>query len=509
MSNIKETAKPDPILFPGEITPPDISEQEVVPQLYQVPLDALAKYGVIGIDLTIQKAAPTIFWDTATAGDTDWWMGDRTDGGGTSNDPLEIGTGLVAGTNSLWRLDKNGVNYLISSNPILYWQVSDNNANFHRIEGIVDGATYVKMDWLVRSQTYAATWHLFGYRANTGSNTTRDVLAVVGDGNIDVVFGSASKIFDQSGTGVVNFTTTIYIGPTRLVNFVRSDRATVRTALAFDGTNDIQVGSNASGATMSLFSGAATATIALAANTVTLSDTTNIVLNATTGTKIGTATSQKLGFFNAAPVVQQGATTDLGTVLSNLGLRAAGTAYPITTSGAISFTGGLSVIEGTSASNAKVGGSIFDHFADAGNSTTTETDLYSDTLPANAFGTNGDKIYGTYGGIFVSSATATRQIKIYFAGTVILDTGTLSISTSSSWSIAVFLIKVSATVVRYTVDLQTAGASTSVYNATGELTGLTLSGTNIVKITGQAAGVGAATNDIVAKLSNLIWMPAS
>lgn len=76
---------------------------------------------------------------------------------------------------------------------------------------------------------------------------------------------------------------------------------------------------------------------------LTLADARNIVVNATTGTKIGTATTQKLGFFNATPVVQQGATTDLGTTLSNLGLRAAGTAYPITTSGAVSMSGTVSL----------------------------------------------------------------------------------------------------------------------------------------------------------------------
>jgi hypothetical protein len=77
--------------------------------------------------------------------------------------------------------------------------------------------------------------------------------------------------------------------------------------------------------------------------TLTLGDANNIAVNTTTGTKIGTATSQKLGFYNAIPIVQPLATTDLGTVLSNLGLRAVGTAYPITTSGAINFTGGLTV----------------------------------------------------------------------------------------------------------------------------------------------------------------------
>ena len=46
----------------------------------------------------------------------------------------------------------------------------------------------------------------------------------------------------------------------------------------------------------------------------------NIIIGTTTGTKIGTATNQKLGFFNATPVVQPSATpanaTDLATALT-------------------------------------------------------------------------------------------------------------------------------------------------------------------------------------------------
>jgi hypothetical protein len=77
---------------------------------------------------------------------------------------------------------------------------------------------------------------------------------------------------------------------------------------------------------------------------VTISDATDVVLSATTGTKIGTATTQKLGFFNATPVVQQSANIDLGLVLSNLGLRAASTTYPIATSGAVRFTGNFGLV---------------------------------------------------------------------------------------------------------------------------------------------------------------------
>lgn len=69
---------------------------------------------------------------------------------------------------------------------------------------------------------------------------------------------------------------------------------------------------------------------------VTLS-TKNLITDTTTGTKIGTATTQKLGFFNATPIVQVANTTEIGVALSNLGLRASGTAYPITTSGAVTL----------------------------------------------------------------------------------------------------------------------------------------------------------------------------
>ncbi len=173
------------------------------------------------------------------------------------------------------------------------------------------------------------------------------------------------------------------------------------------------------------------------------------------------------------------------------------------------FGGVVSLKVGTSSSNGKAGGCIFNHYTDSGNSTTAETDLYTNSLVANTFGTNGDKVTAEYGGTFVSSATATRQMKIYFAGTVILDTGALSISASASWGINVLIIRVSSTVVRYSVSLQTAGASLAVYNAVGELTGLTLSGANVLKVTGQAAGVGAATNDIVAKLGMVSWLSAA
>lgn len=82
------------------------------------------------------------------------------------------------------------------------------------------------------------------------------------------------------------------------------------------------------------FSGALAGATTLSGD-LTLSDV-NIVLGTTTGTKIGTATSQKLGFFNATPIVQPANSVDYVTMLVNLGLRASGGTASATFPGALS-----------------------------------------------------------------------------------------------------------------------------------------------------------------------------
>jgi hypothetical protein len=153
--------------------------------------------------------------------------------------------------------------------------------------------------------------------------------------------------------------------------------------------------------------------------------------------------------------------------------------------------------------------SLFDHFANVGNVGTGEDDLISDTIVAGQLANNGEKLEAQYAGSFVSSATATRQIRAYFGGTLIFDTGALTLSLSSAWDIYLTVIRVSASVVRCSVSLTTQGAALSAYTACTEVTGLTLSNTQVLKVTGEAAGVGAATNDIVAKMSFVEWLAAA
>ena len=124
----------------------------------------------------------------------------------------------------------------------------------------------------------------------------------------------------------------------------------------------------------------------------TFSDGVDIVLGTSTGTKIGTATNQKLGFFNAPPVVQQTVTTDLLDSLQNLGLIASGagnTPLNLTsgalTAGAISgttgaFTSTLDVDStATLAALTLEGDSAFSDGVDIAVGTTAGTKIGTDT----------------------------------------------------------------------------------------------------------------------------------
>lgn len=71
----------------------------------------------------------------------------------------------------------------------------------------------------------------------------------------------------------------------------------------------------------------------------TITDGVNYTLGTSAGTRFGTATNQRLGFYNASPVIQQASTVDLGLMLSNIGLRASGSNYPVSTSGAVTLSG--------------------------------------------------------------------------------------------------------------------------------------------------------------------------
>lgn len=156
-----------------------------------------------------------------------------------------------------------------------------------------------------------------------------------------------------------------------------------------------------------------------------------------------------------------------------------------------------------------IGRVLFNYFADVGNIGTGEDDLYSSTTAAGTLNADGAKVLSEYAGIFVSSATATRQLRAYFGGTLIYDSTAITTTAAAEWGLNVLIERESSTVVRCTAKavIWPADATVPAIKYT-RITGLTLSGTNVLKITGESAGVGAADNDIVAKLGYVEFKPA-
>jgi hypothetical protein len=80
-------------------------------------------------------------------------------------------------------------------------------------------------------------------------------------------------------------------------------------------------------------------------NDLTLSDARNLILGTGTGTKIGTATTQKIGFFNATPIVQPSG--NIVTALQNLGLVASPSLFSgLTTNRIIKATSATTIGDG-------------------------------------------------------------------------------------------------------------------------------------------------------------------
>jgi len=139
-------------------------------------------------------------------------------------------------------------------------------------------------------------------------------------------------------------------------------------------------------------------------------------------------------------------------------------------------------------------GALFDNYTTVGNVGATETDLATYTIPANRLANNGEKIVAEYYG---KKAATDGNLKIYFAGVVLFTTST----DVADWYIKVKIIRVSPTVIRYSIippyNLQ--------FAVVGELTGLILSNTNVLKVT----GTHATANNITYTMGTGEWKPAA
>lgn len=239
------------------------------------------------------------------------------------------------------------------------------------------------------------------------------------------------------------------------------------------------------------------------AGSLTIADTATIDLTLTLG--------QLTADVKATSISNSQIAAAAGIALNKLAATTASKALVSDASGFVSASSvtptELALLAGATTKPSK---ELFQHFADVANGTTVETDLYSDTIATAQLANNGEKLIAQYGGTFVGDATSTQQLKAYFGGTQVFDSGALGIGVSATyWNLSITIIRESASIVRVTASLTTSFASFSSYATYTKVTGLTLANTQVCKITGTAAGVTGASNQIIASEGMIQWRAAA
>jgi hypothetical protein len=177
-----------------------------------------------------------------------------------------------------------------------------------------------------------------------------------------------------------------------------------------------------------------------------------------------------------------------GTVIENSGVL-------------ISDTNVVTLPAGTGSETANVGGSIAYSVTSTGNSGTSETTLWSYTVPANTLAVDGDAIvFDAYG--LGDSGSDTKTLRAYWAGVQIAAiTGTSSPSgTFPDWHLRLTVTRSGATSQTVTLEVNPGQAlSASVVVTTGTAT---LANANDVRFSGQ----GGSSNQLTFKAGRGVFL---
>jgi len=157
---------------------------------------------------------------------------------------------------------------------------------------------------------------------------------------------------------------------------------------------------------------------------------------------------------------------------------------------------------------------IVSSFATITSSGTSETDLLRSGISAGLLSGNGDRLDFKYGLTLVYAAAESGTVRIYFDATgaslLFNTTGLSGSSTDTDLVITGQIIRVSATEVRWNLsmifDSVTWTQTPYKFTGAGSVTGLTLSASTELKITGQQSG--AATDRVQLKTATIDYVKA-
>lgn len=140
----------------------------------------------------------------------------------------------------------------------------------------------------------------------------------------------------------------------------------------------------------------------------------------------------------------------------------------------------------------------------------SEADIYTTTLGATVMATNENRLRAEYEGNFVTIGTEAVQLKAYFAGSLLWDSGAVTLpSGTMSWKVVVDIVRYSTTTIRATTTLITSSNQSFNYCSYIQVTGLgtALLGSNIIKLTGTSTGTGSSVGDIVGRMGDIVFTP--
>jgi hypothetical protein len=128
---------------------------------------------------------------------------------------------------------------------------------------------------------------------------------------------------------------------------------------------------------------------------------------------------------------------------------------------------------------------------------------------------NGDKIEFDWTLQIVGHAIATCQVQVLFAGITIFDSGANNYAVNATVRIRGVIARATSTTCRATVDFNAAGSATILgynmitYTPATTLTGLTLTGTNILLVKAAATGTNSAASDVTCVQGSVDIIPAA
>lgn len=186
-----------------------------------------------------------------------------------------------------------------------------------------------------------------------------------------------------------------------------------------------------------------------------------------------------------------GLTVRTSTTLANAAAKLVSIQNNTTEKAYFDINGGLYTKVGTSTADQSMVGVIHTNVVPASNTSTTETDLFSYSLPANALSANGKGIRITAWGKFAANANS-KQVRLHFGATNTL-TDFAATSNNLSWKVEVLVLRTGAatqTSIGSFFEQNVTNARHAFVASPGE----TLSGAVTIRLTGQ----GGASTDLTA-----------